>query len=268
MEGLPMRKNKLRELLRNNQPSFSTHIHATWPSVIEAIGHTGMYDYVEFVAEYGPYDLHDFDNMGRAAELLDIDLMIKVDFANFQFVAQRAVGSGFGSVLFADCHNVAEVRECIRSVRPDTLTHGGTYGVATRRFTYMGYGGTQTYVDAINDVVVMLMIEKQGAVDELETILDLPGVDMIQWGGADYSMNIGKPGQRNIPEIKAVEKYVIETALKKGVQPRAEIGSPEDAKWYLDLGVRHFSIGTDIFILYQWLKDNGKALREVVANAQ
>jgi 4-hydroxy-2-oxoheptanedioate aldolase len=262
-----MRKNKLRELLRNNQPSFSTHIHTTWPSVIEAIGHTGMYDYVEFVAEYGPYDLHDLDNMCRAAELLDVDMMIKVDYDTHQFVSQRAVGSGFGSVLFADCHNVAEVQHCINSVRPDTLEDGGTYGVGTRRFTYMGYGGTPEYVQAIKDVVVMLMIEKQGAVDELEAILDLPGVDMIQWGGADYSMNIGKAGQRNNPEIKATEKWVIETALKKGVQPRAEIGSPEQAKWYLDLGVRHFSIGTDIHILYQWLKDNGKALREVVKSA-
>lgn len=263
-----MRKNKLRELLRNNQPSISTHIHSTWPSVIEAIGHTGMFDYVEFVAEYGPYDLHDLDNMGRAAELVGVDLMIKVDYDTHQFVAQRAVGSGFGSVLFADCHNVEEARHCIQSVRPDTLEDKGTYGVGTRRFTYMGYGGTPEYVQAIRDVVVMLMIEKKGAVDQLEEILELPGLDMIQWGGADYSMNIGKAGQRNSPEIKETEKWVIETALKKGIQPRAEIGTPEQAKWYLDLGVRHFSIGTDLFILYQWLKDNGKALRDLVNDAQ
>lgn len=263
-----MRRNKLRELLRNNQPSFSTHIHSTWPSVIEAIGHTGMYDYVEFVAEYGPYDLHDLDNMARAAELFDMDLMIKVDYDTHQFVSQRAIGSGFGSVLYADCHNVEEVKHCIASATPDTLVDGGSYGVGTRRFTYMGYGGTETYVQAIKDVVVMIMIEKQGAVDELEQILALPGIDMIQWGGADYSMNIGRAGRRNDPDIKETEKYVIETALKMGVQPRAEIGTPEQAKWYLDLGVKHFSIGTDLFILYQWLKDNGKALRDVISAAQ
>ena len=45
---------------------------------------------------------------------------------------------------------------------------------------------------------------------------------MIQWGGSDYSMSVGKPGQNSSPEIKEVEKYVIESALKKGVQPRAE----------------------------------------------
>ena len=58
-----MRPNKLRELLKSNKPTLSTHIHTTWPSVVEAIGHTGLYDYVEFVGEYGPFDLHDLDNL-------------------------------------------------------------------------------------------------------------------------------------------------------------------------------------------------------------
>ena len=61
-----MRPNKLRELLKANKPTLSTHIHTTWPSVVEAIGHTGLYDYVEFVGEYGPFDLHDLDNLARA----------------------------------------------------------------------------------------------------------------------------------------------------------------------------------------------------------
>ena len=60
-----MRPNKLREILNGGQPSLATHIHTVWPSVVELVGHTGRYDYVEFVGEYGPYDLHDLDNLGR-----------------------------------------------------------------------------------------------------------------------------------------------------------------------------------------------------------
>ena len=88
---------------------------------------------------------------------------------------------------------------------------------------------------------------------------------MIQWGGSDYSMNVGKAGQRASDEIMEVEKHVIAQALKKGIQPRAEIGTPDQAEFYLDLGVKHFCIGTDLMILYQWAKENGKALRDVVA---
>ena len=68
-------------------------------------------------------------------------------------------------------------------------------------------------------------------------------------------------------EIKATERRVLETCLKMGIPPRAEIGSAEQAKHYLDLGVRHFCIGTDITILYSWLKENGENLRKVIADA-
>jgi 4-hydroxy-2-oxoheptanedioate aldolase len=91
-----VRQNTLRELLKAGKPTLGTHIHSTWPSVIEAIAHTGQYDYVEFVAEYAPYTLHDLDNMCRAAELHNLSSMIKVDQAGQQLVAQHAIGSTSG----------------------------------------------------------------------------------------------------------------------------------------------------------------------------
>lgn len=262
-----MRPNRLRSLLKEGRPSLSTHIHTTWPSIVEAIGHAGMYDYVEFVAEYAPFDLHELDHLCRAAELHNLGMMIKVDQEPRAFLAGRAIGSGFGSVLFADCRNAEEVRQCVRTVRPDTPEDEGTYGVAMRRFAYMGYGGGREYVQALRDVVVAVMIEKRGSVEQLEEILTIPGVDMIQWGPADYTMSIGRAGERGSPEVKAVERRVIEMSLRAGVQPRAEIGSPDQAKYYLDLGVRHFCIGTDISILFDWWKKNGEALRGAIEGA-
>ena len=100
-----MRPNKLRELLKSNKPTLSTHIHTTWPSVVEAIGHTGLYDYVEFVGEYGPFDLHDLDNLARAGDLYNMSMQLKVDQEPRGFLAQRAIGSGFHSILFADCRS-------------------------------------------------------------------------------------------------------------------------------------------------------------------
>ena len=259
-----MRRNKLRELLSAGKPTIGTHIHTTWPSVVEALGHTGMYDYVEFVAEYGPFDLYALDDLCRAAELYDMSSMIKVDQEPRSFIAQRGIGSGFQSILFADCRSVKDVKECVSIVRADTPEDGGTHGVATRRFTYMEYGGTPEYVQALRDVVVVIMIEKEGTVEQLEEVLSVKGVDMIQWGPSDYSMSIGRAGQGGSPEVKAVERKVFETALKMGVAPRAEIGTPDQAKYYLDMGVRDFCIGTDISILHGWWKTNGDALRKVV----
>ena len=259
-----MRANTFRELLKADKPTIGTHIHTTWPSIVEAIGHTGTYDYVEFVAEYGPFDLYAFDDMCRAAELYDMSMMVKVDQEPRGFIAQRAIGSGFQSVLFSDCRSADEVRECVAIARPETPEDGGTYGVATRRFTYMGYGGSMDYVRALRDVVVVIMIEKDGAVQNLEEVLSVPGVDMIQWGGSDYSMSVGRAGQRGSAEIKAVERQVIETSLRMGVPPRAEINTADQAKYYLDMGVRHFCIGTDVNILFDWWKAHGDSVRKAV----
>ena len=262
-----MRTNIIREKLDRDEPTLSTHIHSTWPSVVEALGHTGKYDYVEFVAEYGSFDLHDLDNLCRAAELHKMGSMVKVDQSHQEFLAQRGIGAGFGSVLFTDCRSAEEVRECVRIARADTPKWSGLYGAATRRNTYMGYGGNEAYVDLINDTVVAVMIEKKGAVDDLDEILDIPGVDMIQWGGSDFSMSVGLAGQRNHPDVVAARDRVFKTALAKGVPPRAEVQTPDDAKEFLDMGVRHFSIGTDITILYGWWQENGDALWKTMEDA-
>ncbi len=258
-----MRPNILRQKLQNNEPTLGTHIQSTWPSFVEAIGHTGHYDYIEFIAEYAPFDLHDLDNMGRAADLYNMSMMIKVDAEHRGYVAQRAVGAGFHSVLFADVRSAEEADACIRLIRADTPGDDGSYGVAMRRFSYMGYGGTSDYVQALRDIVVVIMIEKQSAVDQLEEILAVDGVDMVQWGAADYAMNIGKPGQRTAPEVLETQEYVFRKSLEKGVPPRAELRFLDGSeKPYLDMGIKHFCIGTDITILHKWWDDNGAQMRK------
>lgn len=259
-----MRKNKFRELLSAGKPTIGTRTISVWPELVEVIGHTGAFDYVEFVAEYGDYDLHDLENYARATELFDMSCIIKPDQQNQGWVAQRAIGAGFQGINFVDCRSAADVAECVRIVRPETPADGGINGSAPRRFALMGYGGGPQYSQALRDVIVMIMIEKKGAVENLEEILSVPGIDMVQWGPSDYSMSIGHGGERNHPDVKAAEKKVFETALKMGIQPRAEIGSVDEAKRFLDMGVRHFNLNMDIFILFNFWKTNGEALRKVV----
>src|SRR5512141_2653840 len=144
-----MRPNKLRTLLQNNQPTVGTRIHSHWTSIVEVLGHTGLFDYVEFLAEYAPFTLSDLDNFCLAAELHNLGTMIKVDEVPRQYHAQRAVGAGFQSVLFADVRSVEDARQCVRIVKPETPEDGGLFGVAMRRFAYMGYGGNPEYVQAL-----------------------------------------------------------------------------------------------------------------------
>ena len=259
-----MRPNRLRQLITDGRPSIGTHVHSTWPSVVEMIGHTRRYDYVEFSGEYAPYDLHGLDNFCRAAELVGLGAMIKLDQQPRTWLAQRAIGAGFQAVLFADIRTADDARECVRAVRPDTPHGQGTYGAADRRNSYWGQAASADYIRALKEIVVVLMIEKRSAVEALDEILAVPGIDMIQWGPADYAMSIGRPGGWYDEDVRQVEREVLAKCLAAGIPARAEITEPSDAPYYMEQGVRDFCIGTDINILYAWLEARGGQLAEII----
>lgn len=254
----------MRALLSSGAPTLGTHLFLMSPTVVEIIGKTEAFDYVEFLAEYAAYDLPSLENFCRAAELHSLGTMIKVDWEGHRFIAQRSVGAGFESVLFTDPRSADDARDCVRSVRADTPEIQGLYGAGARRHALPLYGGGPAYVQALNDVVVSVMIEKGPAVESLEEILAVPGIDMVQWGPADYCMSIGRAGDSASKDIRAIEKRVIETSIAAGVRPRAEILNAEEARYYADLGVRDFCLGYDLFVLYSGLKDGGERLRAVL----
>jgi 4-hydroxy-2-oxoheptanedioate aldolase len=124
--------------------------------------------------------------------------------------------------------------------------------------------GSPAFVQALEDAVVALMIEKKQAVEDLDAILSVPGIDMVQFGPADYAMSIGLTGEWTHPRVREAERFTIETALRKGIAPRAEIADPDQARRYLDMGVRHFCIGWDVSILARWFTEAGGAMREIL----
>ena len=266
-----MRVNKLREKLNKGEPTVATRLLGVWPGLVEIIGNIGMFDYIEFLGEYSPWDLHDLENFGRAVELFDMSSMIKVDQNNRAFIAQRSLGSGIQNILFTDIRTVEDARECVRIVRAETPSTKGINGAANRR--NVGYyleAGSPEYVKAMDEAIVALMIEKKEAVDNLEEILSVEGIDMVQFGPGDYSLSLGYPGKRNHPKVKEAELKTIETAIKKGIRPRVEIGSIdykiEDLQKYVELGVKDFSLPSEGKIVYEWLKKHGENIKRSLFN--
>jgi 4-hydroxy-2-oxoheptanedioate aldolase len=260
-----MRKNRFRELIAAGKPTLGTHVLSVWPTQIELIGQTGVYDYVEFTAEYAPFDMHDLDNLGRALVVADLAGMIKIEQKQWTHQAMRAIGSGFQSVLFADVRTVEDARACVRAVRPETPSARGLMGVGMRRDVgTVTEGGSPAYVQALEEVVLAIMVEKRDCVEDLDAILSTKGIDMVQFGPADYAMSIGLAGQWSHPEVVRAERKTIETALKKGIHPRVELSDPNEAAPYLEIGVKHFCIGWDAAILHGWWRDNGRKMREMI----
>ena len=260
-----MKKNRLRELLTEGQATFGTRVITPWPGIIEVIGHSGAFDYIEYVGENSPFSLETLDNIGRAIGLFpNMSAMIKVEEQTRGFIATRAIGAGIPNVLFTDCRSADDVRECIRLVRAETPISGGSHGSSNRRNVgYVVESGSEAWAKAMDDIVIAIMIEKKGAVENLDEILSIEGYDMVQFGPNDYSISIGKPGQGKSAEVQQTQKYVIEQALKKGKSPRVELDSIEQVKQYKDMGVRHFCIGIDLRVIYKWCQSQTEAIQKL-----
>ena len=116
----------------------------------------------------------------------------------------------------------------------------------------------------MREIVVATMIEKPEAMEDLDAILEVEGLDMVQFGPGDYSVSIGMAGKGRDPKVQDKHKEMIEKALKKGIAPRVEIPSAEMADPYIKLGVKHFCMGWDIMVVSAFCRTQGKKLRDMV----
>ena len=264
-----MRENRLRTLLNEGKPSFGTRLQTVWPTATEFVGRSGNFDYVEFLAEYAPYTMHDLDNMGRAIELSpNFCGMIKMEQSAQWHIAIRAMSAGIQNLLFTDIRTAADAEAIVKLIRPEGPGNDNTHGMAGGRIPV---GGQQDFITYYNDAVIVIMVEKSGAVENLEAILKVPGIDMVQFGPADYGMSTGRLSRDYAtglnPAVKEAREYTIKTCLKAGVRPRAEINQASEAEYYLDLGVKDFCLSTDATILRDFYRKEGGALKEIVAKA-
>jgi 2-keto-3-deoxy-L-rhamnonate aldolase RhmA len=220
-------ENKLRKLLTAEKPTIGTHIGLANPFVTELVGLSGFFDYIEFAGEYQSYTDYDLANIARTAEMYDLSTMIKIDQSPRVAIAERALGvAGIQNMLFADLRTVEDVQQCVAAIHCDPDGIGGArFGRIMNKLSNL-----QEWVQYCNDVVIAIMIEKKPAVDNLEELLSVDGIDMVQWGPADFSVSSGIPGQWTNPKMREAELKVIKTALKMDIRPRIE---------YLATGLKH-----------------------------
>lgn len=261
-----MTANVLRERFDRGDSSIGTRILTPWAGLVEVLGGTGHYDYVEFLAEYAPHDLHDLENIVRAAELHGLSTMAKIDGANRTYVAQRCLAAGVENFLFSDIRTVADAHEAVRAVRPEPE---GDAGIRMDR--RIGYVAGDASMPALHEgvvergraAVVALMIEKRRAVEDLEAILNLEGVDAVVFGPSDYSLSVDAPGRIDEPVVTDAERRTLGVARERGVEPIVEIAESAAADRYRDdFDVRHFNLGVDVGILDDWWRTQGAVLRE------
>ena len=199
--AMAMRRNLLRERLNAGKPTVGTHILSGWPTLVELIGHSEQLRLCRVhrrVRAVRPCTISTISAAPSSSR--NLGGMIKIEQTQYTHQAMRAIGAGFQSVLFADIRTVEDAKDGRRrGARRDDDGRGvrgrGRLGVGMRRDVgTVRQGGPPAYVDALNEVVIAIMVEKKSCVDDLDAILSVPGIDMVQFGASDFSMSIGKTG--------------------------------------------------------------------------
>lgn len=259
-----IRENVLREKIDNGEPTVATRIWSTNPFVTEMVGVSGNFDYLEFAAEYSAFSQTDLENICRAAELYGMGTVIKLDYQNRGYVAQKAMAAGFQGIMFTDHETAEEVRESIRLTMPATPECGGKFGYPMRRFIgAQSHVSPMTHAERVKKIVRCFMIEKVSSLNQIDEICSVPGVDMVQFGSGDWGMNQGFDRGDRPEECKEAERRMIKAALAHGVRPRCEIHSAKEAEYYKRLGVKDFCLNDEMSCLRDFWNNEGGQLCKV-----
>ncbi len=264
-----MRKNTFKQLIKEKKPTLGMRVVIPWPRVMETVGLTGQYDYVEFASEYSPWDYELLENLARTYELFPgMSPMIKIGELERGALITRAVDAGFMNIKLADVRKAQDIRDAIAMIRSEAVggLHGWTHGRNTINVA------PKDWIEEMNDVGVICVIEKKSAYDQLDEILEIEGLDMLTLGPADMSISLGRPGTPGKyfqnPDIVVIERDIIKRCNAAGVGYRAHPNNPDEVREYLDMGVRNFSIGMDLDYIYHEAKKNGEQMRKLLSDVK
>ena len=165
--------------------------------------------------------------------------------------AAMAAATGTGTA--ADYIDTAE--QARAAVSAAKFSPVGTRG--TCRFVRSaGFGAVpgSEYFSKAQDTVVILQAEGTKAVENLDEILDVPGIDVVFIGPYDLSSALGHVGEIDHPEVVECIKGIIAKASAKGVKLGCFADTVEGGKKWRDLGVKFIGYACDTYIFMQAAK--------------
>jgi 4-hydroxy-2-oxoheptanedioate aldolase len=208
-----MRTNTTKAKLAEGQVVFGAIIGHHAPDLVELFGAIG-YDFVMIDCEHGPMSLDEVEHMVRAAEVFGITPITRIPNHEDSTIL-RFLDRGVQGIIVPHVNT----REAARAVAGAARYHpDGHRGVAGGRAHDYGVGvSREQSARWINSqLLVIPMVEETEAVDNLDGILSVSGVDVLHVASGDLGQSMGNPGaaavrdvmRKVIPRIRAGGKFV------------------------------------------------------------
>lgn len=233
---MPVIDERFAGYLKENRPLLGVFIGITAPALVEMAGFAG-FDFVIIDNEHGPAGIESTEHMIRAAKAADVVPLVRVSGANVQEIL-RTLDVGASGIQVPQVNTAEQARLVVEAAKYPPL---GNRGVAfSTRAAGWGYFGGPAHLERSNaKTVVITHIETAQAVENLDEMLAVKGIDVMFIGPNDLSVSMGYAGNYQHPDVQAT----IATCLKKitaaGVTPGILATSPDEFHKYAALGARY-----------------------------
>jgi 2-dehydro-3-deoxyglucarate aldolase len=244
----------IKQKLAAKQPSIGTWMTMAHPSIAEILAMAG-YDWVVVDTEHSAMDVSQVLPMLIAVEHRGAVPIVRL--AGIDPIQAKAVlDSGAAGVIVPMVNTKADAELAVSMVKFPPM---GKRGVGLARA--QGYGmNFDDYIKRNNqDSLVIVQIEHIDAVNNIEEILSVPGIDGTFIGPYDLSLSLGVAGQLSHPSVQEAKGKVLKAALNKGLAAGLHIVQPATAvdeyQAAIKAGYTFIAVGADNLFLRDGARD-------------
>lgn len=238
-----MRKSNTLEKIRNGGWALSTAVAVGGARVAELAGQIG-YDCLWLDMEHKPCSQMDVFHMIMGARAAGIDCVVRVRKQGYLDYF-RALEDGAAGIMVPHVKTAQEAREIVMNAKyPPLGRRGMDFASADSR--YMLDSPKECIPFANQETFVMIQIEDKEALDVIDEIAAVPGIDAFFIGPADLSSSLGVFGESNSPVMEEAVQKIAAAAKKHGKWWGIPVASPELGQKYLDMGASFLNYSSDL----------------------
>jgi 2-keto-3-deoxy-L-rhamnonate aldolase RhmA len=228
-----VRQNTMKRKLRSGEPALGVSMMVPCPQIVEMIGKLG-FDWVMIDCEHGSMSLESVELMIMAAEASGLIPIVRPQTGHPDAIAQ-VLDRGALGVQVPHINTADDARRAVQSARYYPMGQRGL-AVGTRSADYgFGLSMADHVRQANEETLVCIQLEDAEALQNLEAIVQVQGVDVFFVGPSDLSQSMGYPGRPNAPAVRTAISRAFAQIRAVGQIP-GSAGTAEQIAEYLDEG--------------------------------
>ncbi len=247
----------LKEKLKKG-PVFGITCYTGMASVVECIGRWG-YDFVYLDLEHQTIDgLTNIERLILAAKHAGVSPLVRVSGVHDSEIRQ-ILEMGAEGVVVPHCRCREDVEAIIRNAKfPPMGRRGGESNVRAAGFGVNGFSWSEYTRRSNEETMVIPMDEDFEFTDNIEEILDVPGVDAVNFGPVDYALSVGAEVGYRITDERVDHGFrrLAEEAGRRGIGIMGPVvpSREADLRAAIAKGYNMLILGNDMMYVNQGLK--------------